>query len=294
MKLAIERDTSLIYESKSTIGIPVWPSPILLQVKIVSSRERLFKPERAGDLQPLSIIFREETYNSSSRIRRGRLYKALESLVQTWAMHPHPAMATEARRGPGNLKKSVTVFQSFRIKPHLASLDIDDPVFLLGAEHGFSIWSLVNVETSAIGEDVVILRARKSVGALPNIDREKILSLGGDLVLEFIDKLEEEIYRAGAESVVDRCREAITAILSTYLQSEGVVEPGNDLSVLANKVEGQLGIVGWSGKIVARLHARGKHAEQEKRILRDVTEQDAEFSVQAVGVILCDLGWASW
>jgi len=78
------------------------------------------------------------------------------------------------------------------------------------------------------------------------------------------------------------------------LQGKGDVESGKDLSDLAKIAKKELGIVGWAGKIVARLHARAKHAEQEKRDLREVTEQDAEFAVQAEGIMLCDLGWAEW
>lgn len=48
-------------------------------------------------------------------------------------------------------------------------------------------------------------------------------------------------------------------------------------------------------RIIARFHARAKHAEQERRPdIRPITEQDAEFSVQAIGAMLCDLRWATW
>lgn len=108
-------------------------------------------------------------------------------------------------------------------------------------------------------------------------------------------KLEQELFRAGPESVVDRSREAATAILSKYLQSHGKTDPGKDLGHLANKIaEAGFEVVANAARIIARLHARGKHAEQERRAIRPITEQDAEFAVQAVGVVLCDLGWAHW
>jgi hypothetical protein len=53
-------------------------------------------------------------------------------------------------------------------------------------------------------------------------------------------------------------------------------------------------VVANCAHILALLHSRGKHVEQEKRAIRQITEQDAEFAVQAVGLILCDLDWASW
>ncbi|MBI3772901.1 MAG: hypothetical protein HY272_09405 [Gammaproteobacteria bacterium] len=294
MNIAIDRDTSLVYEAQSNWGHPVWPSPILLQVAIASVHETIFQPAKYNVLPSTSLIFREETYDLSSRIRRGRIYQADQSIVQQWNVWPHPALGTEIGIGPYN-RKHVYAFQSIRLRHHLKLLKIDQPVLLLGSEDGFTIWTLVNIETSAIGDEMITLRARKSGGALPELDREKILSNDGVSVIEYIDKLEEEIFRAGADSVVDRCREAASSILSKYLQSKGKVNPGLDLGGLADKIaEEKLEIVANAARIISRLHPRGKHSEQEKRKLRQLTEQDAEFAIQAVGIILCDLGWAKW
>lgn len=142
---------------------------------------------------------------------------------------------------------------------------------------------------------MVILRARKSIGAIPNLNLDKILAADGQSVIDLVEKLEDELFRAGPESIVDRSREAATAILSKYLQSINKAEPGKDLGKLANKIVDEgFEVVSNSARIIARFHARGKHAEQEKNKPRYITEQDAEFSVQAVGTILCDLDWAYW
>lgn len=295
MNLAIERDTKLVYESTSTWGYPVWPTPILLQVKIVPADQKIFHPSDTGDILPHSLLFREDSYDSISRIRRGRIYRAFDSTSQQWNMWPHPAQANEAILGPGANEKSVYAFYSFRLKPYLKSVGIFEPVFLLGADQAFTIWTLVSIETSITRDEMVILRARKSIGALPKLNRELILELNGQTVLDYIDKLEEDIYRAGPQSVIDRCREAVTSILSIYLQDCDKLKPGFDLNKLADKMaEKEFVVVANSARIIARFHARWKHAEQEKRPTRHVTEQDAEFAIQAVGIILCDLEWASW
>jgi hypothetical protein len=49
-----------------------------------------------------------------------------------------------------------------------------------------------------------------------------------------------------------------------------------------------------AAKIIARLHARAKPAEEARRPMRPVREQDAELATQCVGTILCELGWAEW
>ena len=74
-----------------------------------------------------------------------------------------------------------------------------------------------------------------------------------------------------------------------------MINAGRDIGDLADKVgELKLEIVANSARILGRFHARTKSAEQEKRDPRPITEQDAEYSVQAVGAIICDLGWGSY
>lgn len=298
MNIGIEYHTKLIYEATCRHGYPVWPSPILFQVIIASEDDELFSASKANDLGPNSLLFREETYDSTSRIRRGRMYQAGNSQPAQWHVYPHPALANEMQSSDGQggtLTKLVYEFSSVRLRPYLLRNNLHRPIFIMGSESGFTIWSLVNVETSATGDELVVLRARKSIGALPHLDREKIKGANGQAVLDLVEKLEEELFRAGPESVVDRSREAATAILSTYLESLGRSAAGRDLAKLADMIAGEkLLIVENAAKIIARLHPRGKHAEQERRPIRPLAEQDAEFAVQAVGTILCDLGWAAW
>lgn len=298
MNIGIEYHTKLVYEATSNYGYPIWPSPVLLQVVIASEDDELFTAATPNEWTPESLLFREEAYNSSSRVRRGRIYRAGDTQPTDWRVYPHPALPSgiqTADQRDGTLGKRVYAFSALRLNAYLESKQVNRPIFILGAGNGFTIWSLVNVETSATGEEMIVLRARKSLGALPHLDREKILAHDGKPVLDLVDKLEDELFRAGPESVVDRSREAATAVLSKYLQSQSKVDPGKDLGHLANKIaETGFEVIANSARIIARLHARGKHAEQERRSIRPITEQDAEFAVQAVGAILCDLGWAHW
>ena len=171
---------------------------------------------------------------------------------------------------------------------------------VLGAEKSFSIWTVTNKETVHTREILVTLKARKSFGALPEINWSKFTD-DHHMVKGKIEALLDDIFRAGAESIVDRAREAATAILSAHLQSENITEAsGKDLGVLIDLLEKQNGkngqrIVRCAAEIPQRLHSRSKHAEQEKHTgIRSVTEQDAELAVQCIGVMLCDLGWARW
>ena len=275
--------------------------PVMLQVAIYSAEEKELQPPRLHQLLPKTFIFREDTYNTASRIRRGRLYQAGDTQPADWRVLPHPAIPGELLRaanavdGLGRLQARLYSFSSIRLRPYLAQMKIERPIFVLGSDQGFTIWALINVETSATGEELITLKARQNVGALPTLNRQKITEAGEVRVFEFVEKFEADIYSAGSESVIDRAREAATAICSVYLQSEHKTKPGKDLGALSSQLrEKGLELVANSASTIARLHARGKHAEQEMRNLRPIHEQDAQLAIQLVGTILCDLGWADW
>src|SRR5665811_706517 len=176
----------------------------------------------------------------------------------------------------------------------------DRYLVILGTSEAFSMWTIIDRELIHTNEVVYTLKARQSMGALPVIDWAAVPDKSG-LVKGKIESLLDDIYRAGDESIVDRAREAATAILSAHLQSEHVAEAnGKDLGALIELFESRNGknsqrIIRCAAEIPQRLHSRGKHAEQEKHDnLRPIREQDAELAVQCVGVMLCDLGWARW
>ena len=299
MYVGIEVNTNLVYEGRTSgLGIGVWPSPTILQAAIYTAETEKLVPPRLHDLLPRTFIFREDTYNTGSRIRRGRLYQAGSTQPEDWRVLPHPSRPDEHRlitSADGTLQRRIYSFSSIRLQPYLKLEKIERPIFVLGSDHGFTIWALVNIETSATGEELITLKARQNIGALPTLRRQKIIEAGGSRVLEFIEKLEADIYGAGSESVIDRAREAATAVCSAYLQSIRKTEPDEDLGELAKQLrEMDLVIVANSASTIARLHSRGKHAEQEKRNFRPIHEQDAQLAIQSVGIILCDLGWADW
>ncbi len=173
-------------------------------------------------------------------------------------------------------------------------------IVILGSRSAFSIWTVIHKEVVHTREVLVTLKSRQSFGALPEIDWNRVPDKSG-LVKGKIDGLLDDIYRAGAESVVDRAREAATAILSAYLQNEGVSDAsGKDLGGLTDLLDKRNGkngqrIVRCAAEIPQRLHSRAKHAEQERHDdIRPISEQDSELAVQCVSVMLCDLGWAKW
>jgi hypothetical protein len=247
----------------------------------------------------MDYVLVDEGYDPTSRVRKGRLFKRHEDMQPyPWHVPPHPAIPGERNKQNENgvLEKRLGTYCEFGLTAHLRTKGITKPLFLLGNKTEHTIWSLVDVEATVSGEPIVYLKGRKLLGAIPQLNSNAVPPDYLDRVKEKLDTLAEDLYRAGPESVIDRCREAATAILSAHLQYEGVTQPGKDLGALANTYEKENPknqVIVGQVRTIARLHSRGKNAEQEARGTRPPTEQDAELAVQAIGLILRDLGWAN-
>lgn len=294
--LGIDSD-GMVFEGPSENGAHlVWPQPVVTIAKFARLTDVDLVPESQNSI--IHSCFREDYYDPVSRVRRGRFYRS------TGNTNHHTVSLPEGVTVPGlfpagNLS-NVKLTDYVRQKLSFSNGEFHDLV-ILGTSSGYSIWTIIGIETISTGEDLVTLRARQALGALPDIYWAKIPVDYRSKVEEAINTLADDYRRAGPESVIDRAREAATAILSAYLQSKGIDSAkGKDLGVLIKKLTEHSGqheqrIVACAAEISQRLHSRGKHAEKENRDeLRPIREQDAELAVQCVGVMLCDLRWADW
>ncbi|MDD5300865.1 MAG: hypothetical protein PHD65_10265 [Gallionella sp.] len=306
MYLGIDQSSELIYQGSSTFGAcVVWPNPIVTPVSFVSTGEQELKLAKLGSSSDANTIFREDAFDPITRIRRGRFYSiASNGSTQEWqiiVVPPVQAFPGEINENrPDLARKTARTFYPCRVSTKISEAGGNQLLVALGTDQASTLWMVVNVETIHTGEELVTLKARQSFGVLPKIDWEQLPDKSG-LVKGKIDELLNDVHRAGAESIVDRAREAATAILSAHLQSEGVAEAsGKDLGALIDLLEKRNGknsqrIVRCAAEIPQRLHSRVKHSEQEKHDnLRPIREQDAELAVQCIGVMLCDLGWGRW
>jgi hypothetical protein len=292
-------NTSLAYEGSSNWGYPLWPAPTVIAAAIVDESSREIVPNsRHRDISTLDYVLVDLGYDPTSRVRKGRLFKRSDGTQPApWHVQPHPSFPIEQTQidAHGVLQKYLATYCGFCLPQELKSKKILRPLFILGDEHSFTLWSLVDVETAVSGVPLVYLKSRKVFGAVPDLNKSAVPSEHYSRIVEKLEILSEDLYRAGPESVIDRCREAATGILSGYLQEAEKTKPGKDLADLAkgfDKHKPQNLIVSGQAKTIARLHSRGKNAEQEKNDIRTPTEADAELAVQAVGLIIRELGWA--
>ena len=291
ISLGIEPHRNLVFEGNTSNGCHVRPTPVLTAAVFVDSKTEKLKAVETRDLDLVPLIFREDAFDPVSRVRRGRFYERNQAQPVPWRVYIDFAPA----QGSMNL----ATFHSCPVSLKYLKGKESQPLVILGYTDQFTVWTVVSIEMSVTGEEVFALRSRTSIGALPDLRWDKVPGQGRAQVQRTLEILAEDIYRAGPESVIDRARDAASAIVSAYLVGENLGKATQDLGqlvgILNNLPRGERpNICMNGGDIIAILHPRAKPSEQATRALRPLREQDAELAVQLVGTMLCDLGWAEW
>ncbi len=296
--LGIDDSHGLVYEGDNNYGAHlVWPTPILTPAIFLDSTAKEFTSAKVGD--PVTYYFREDAFDPVSRIRRGRFYKYSGASGANWYVLPSPLVTIPRTQvTDGMLHISVADYVRSIVSAELKTLGIPYPVVVLGKGTSSTIWRIINIEAGFTGEELVTLKARQSMGALPELDMGKMQDIIGSNIQEALQTLEDDYHLASPESVVDRANEAATRILNVFLVLMGrsTQDSLNKAIMEAAKLDqkDKKEIVRNAADIVRLLHGRTKYAVQKDKNTRDVREQDAELAMQCIGVMLCDLGWAAW
>ncbi|MEK9843792.1 hypothetical protein [Thalassospira sp.] len=290
MIIGIDRNSRLFYEGQGFWGYGVWPTPALSAARFVYAHTD-GQPETEG---LGGCFFREDHFEATSRIRRGRFYFEGNRQPEQWTVQPHPALPFELKTAETPfLNKEMDTYHGHPISRRYLANTRERPIVQLGTEDRFTLWNIVDVEGLYTGEELVTLKACSSFGILPTILEEKIPSKFVREINNGLDDVADDLYNSSLSSIVDRAREAITQILLAYF--DATVETARDLGGLIKQLEHEKRIIAASAaKIVARLHARAKPVEKHKRDLRPLRRQDAELAVQCVGIVLCEVGFGDW
>jgi hypothetical protein len=288
MMVAIDGNTKLVYEGESYYGYGLWPTPVLSLATLIADADSITRLPPGSDLLHADMVFREDSFDPVTRIRRGRLYKTPGSQPQQWRVTPHSFLPSQ---GPSSVW--LHGFDSNFIASIRASLS--GGLIALGTRDAYTLWRVVDVERIVTGEDLLTLRARASLGLLPELNAAAVPSDARGKVEEALAKLSEAAHRAGPESIVDRARDVAQWVIGSWLGAQSGDSKLRlvDLWEVAGKVsETESAVVRNVGRSLARLHARNKPNVQEGKSTRPVTEDDAEYALAAVGMLLREVGWA--
>jgi hypothetical protein len=294
LTIAVDRDLGALYEGVRNFAQEVRPTPVIAPAAVVSDRLQSLSGilPAVTAVDSAKTLFREDSFDPVTRVRRGRLYASTQSGFETWHV-PHATSVMAPRR--------VNTFSTFWVPQALAEVTQAGgrPLVLIGTDASYTTWSISSVEGTAHAEFMVTLRGRQTFGALPELILAALPAAHRQPVEDAIKKLGSEIFRAGPGSVVDRARDAASAILSGYLQDLGVVGPGEELATLIDKANALQGnqrkrAATSAADIVRIFHSREKPSVRERLPVHPVTEQDAELAAMCVASMLIELRWAKW
>ena len=290
--LGICADTNAVYEgSQSSSAIRILPAPLLLPLRFVG----------ADGVKPIdningysAEIFREESFDPITKIRRGRVFTRrfqspmkvdwhvqdpfrLDLPVVDWAHGRAQAIGliTYATDSLLHLRKPENV----RHRPEV----------LLGWEEHCTRWQIVSVETPIRSGPVLTLKARFSLGDLPELIEDALPdAIRSELVTAW-DHLDGTLNRLGPVEVIDHCRDLLSIVLAHLVN-----DPSRDLgkAIITYVANNKEDAHSSAARIVARLHSRGKPNERKDKGLRAPNDADAQLAIRSVGIILTDLGWA--
>lgn len=240
-------------------------------------------------------IFREDSFDPSTRVRRGRLYcrdspsttTLPEAQVHNYPFGPHI--------GAGAGWTSDCSYRPFR--GGQSDLKLDGRQIDLGDPPRVSQWRVVTVEQISTGETLLTLRAMSTLGQLPVLKGELFGKDGNNVsahaVHEAIDRLVSVFYVQQPTPIVDVARETARVILTEWM---GQNARGLDLGRVIKAIPESFKMLTWAASMVNWLHPRGKSSQREMSVangapLRLLVDEDAEVSIQLVGMILREVDW---
>ena len=281
-ELGVETSEGDVFEPRSGMFREVWPPPTVSSAAFIAKDQKPTAPML--DLSQANHIFREDSFDATTRIRRGRFYRR-DGAARTMLARRHD--------GP-DIHPWIQSFSSEGSRPpaRLVAIGIED-----------SLWRILNAERISTGEWLVTLKARGGSGLLPEVDVDKVPELGRPKVVKAVDHMVDVAHRETLGSIVDAARNTACLRVAVYAAAlEEEVEKQReirrrDLAKVRAYFEGHTKLKGMvvaisASRILERLHPRNKPGEQKKHNLRLITEGDATFAVGGIGLLLNELGWA--
>ncbi|MHB0991700.1 MAG: hypothetical protein ACYC0M_10530 [Burkholderiales bacterium] len=247
------------------------------------------------------VIFREDSFDPVTRIRRGRLYiggrrgEGWASIRVDDGFYRQFSPYGQASQGNNwQPDESYDAWQANDIHPK----DVNGQIVRIGANGYVTPWRIVDAEHITIGHVLLTLRANSLLGVIPELVNEITDKDGNTVdskpVQAALDSLVDAFHRQQAIPTVDVARETARVILTYWI---GQSANTKDLGKVINEIPKNKDMAQWAASIINRLHPRGKSAEQENQAangvrLRPVAWEDTEVSVHLVGMLLREIGWA--
>jgi hypothetical protein len=289
MTLAIFQNDR-VYEGNSRLLNAIYPMPSLSRVVSHPTMQKM--PEIFAHVNPQTPpLFREDSFDPTTRIRRGRFYVPESPNIKQWPANQvnHYPYVQPILGMP--LQYDMEAYAP--LQPNRPSVK---SIILLGGAGYATAWRIIAAERLFNGETLFMLKSTNTLGTLPDIIADALPADRREQILEGLEKVAAVAHNQMPVPIIDVCREFARVLLAAWLPTVGENLSG-DLGALVDAVPvNRLGVKAAAG-IINRLHPRGKSAERENqarqgRQLRDVCDEDGELSVSLVAFLLREFEWA--
>jgi hypothetical protein len=299
-RLGIERQNGLIYEGKENPSHLAVPAPMVSQCMLIESAADLANLPRGMDSDPFRWVFREDSFDPVSRVRRGRLFQTFSSASWEWVTvdaHPFSSSDFGQNRSDGRVRKELCVFI------HCTEL-VSRPQrgeglqLAIGGAGAHSLWRILQTELTVNQDVLITLRAESAFGVLPTLELAAVPELSLKAVSDAYTRVMNVAYRDSPTSVVDQCRNLCAVLGAHWLcQLTGNKKAlEDDLGACITAVRDHFGeknqrLIRAALETVNLLHPRGKENERQRYNLREVSGEDAELALHAAGFVIREIGW---
>lgn len=299
-RLGIEQQNGLVYEGTDNPSHLTVPTPIICQCALIEAPRDLDSLPGGMTSDPLRWIFREDSFDPVSRVRRGRIFQSSENANRVpYFVEAHPNLLSDNRRRTedGRVQKELNGF--IHCNALLGRPNRGEGLQLaIGNAQAHSLWRILQTEQTVSQDVLVTLRAESAFGVLPALQMDKIPDENRQPVADAYDRVMQVAYRDSPTSVVDQCRNfcAVVSARWLYKQTGSGAILAEDLGDCITAVKKHFGekeqrLVRAALETVNLLHPRGKDNERERYKLREVSKEDAELALHATGFLLRELRW---
>jgi hypothetical protein len=248
-------------------------------------------PGRIGQMEH---VFLEDYFNSTTRIRRGRLFA--RDARDTWAAstvsrHPHRDLQNGADvfRVNGAYKTAtVTVRAGWEV--------------VLGNNNAESHWIAVLSEKVGLDAHYLTLKSKTFLGVLPELIPGAMPEKNRTDILNALDAVVDAAPIQAPQPVIDACRVAVTHMLTARYPDanpKGEKELQKIISYIRNNHSKEVCTADAAtlvetgcaaSELVNRLHTRAKPNSDDTRA---ASQRDADLAVSGIAFLLQDFRWAT-
>jgi hypothetical protein len=298
MYIGYNSNTGLFYEgSFPSSAHGIYPHPVItpasLSLEIENPTKHLPQSQIVSEQK---TIFREDFFDPVTKIRRGRFYS--NENQQEWHSSPHQAGENMPIQKLGGVVLKLTTFSSINVSSVLTEFPKKQYSIALGSAKTPTLWTVIGIEMSTTGEEIVLLKSRTTIGSLPELMQSNLPPSDIHVINQAFERLSSDLYRSGPESIIDHCRDLAEHILRAKIRTKNSEYKGKELNELVsdfkNQFEREYRNIPNCAEIIRTHHQRRKTAIQDTTSVRPLMVQDAELCVYCTGSILADLGWARW